>query len=183
MSCLRKKCEHGRQKYDCKECGGSGICKHNCRKYNCIECGGNGICVHNRRSSRCKDCGGSGICEHGRDKYNCKDCGGSQICVHNCRKYNCIECGGSGICVHGRRKSRCRECGDFIRKLITQFINNSKVADKKNNQLDIVNFIDRDFCKLLIEESNGKCCYCCVELDYIHYNNSIRFVLLFVMMM
>ena len=32
---------------------------------------------------------------------------------------------------------------------------------------DIVNFIDRDFCRLLIEECEGKCCYCKVDLQYI----------------
>lgn len=42
------KCEHGRQKSYCKECGGSGICEHGRLRY------------------RCKGCVGSGICEHGR---------------------------------------------------------------------------------------------------------------------
>ena len=52
-------CEHGRQKRQCKECGGSGLCEHGRVKYSC------------------KECGGSGICEHGRLKYSCKECGGS----------------------------------------------------------------------------------------------------------
>lgn len=155
MSCKKYYCEHGRQKHQCKECGGSQICVHNRRKSICIECGGNSICEHNRQKYRCKDCGGLGICVHQRVKTECKDCGGSQICVHN------------------RHKSSCRECGNVIKKTITRFIKRSKSSDKQNNRLDIVNFIDRDFCKLLIEESNGKCCYCCVELDYIHYNNNM----------
>ena len=71
-------------------------------------------------------------------------------------------------CVHGRRKDSCRECGNVIKKIIRRFIDSSKKHDKLTNRLDIVNFIDRDFCKLLIEESNGKCCYCQCELDYIH---------------
>eukprot|EP00606_Chrysophyceae_sp_TOSAG23-5_P000275 GSChrysophyteH2.ASY1.ANO1.788.1 assembled CDS len=33
-------CEHGRQKRQCKECGGSGICEHGRQKYRCKECGG-----------------------------------------------------------------------------------------------------------------------------------------------
>jgi len=173
MSCIIKKCEHNRQKSDCKDCGGSSICEHNRRKRTCKDCGGSGICEHNRIKYRCKDCGGSSICEHNRIKYRCKDCGGSSICEHNREKCRCKECNGSLICVHNREKCRCRECGDTIKKTITRFINNSKVADKKNNQLDIVNFIDKDFCKLLIEESNGKCCYCSVELDYIHFNNNM----------
>ncbi len=32
------KCEHNKQKYYCKECGGAGICKHNKNKYFCKEC-------------------------------------------------------------------------------------------------------------------------------------------------
>jgi hypothetical protein len=51
------KCEHGRQRSQCKDCGGPGICEHR------------------RQRSKCKDCTGSGICEHGRRKSQCKDCG------------------------------------------------------------------------------------------------------------
>ena len=70
-------CEHGRRKWQCKDCGGSGICEHGRLKSCCKDCGGSGICEHGRRKSCCKDCGGSGICEHGRRKSQCKDCGGS----------------------------------------------------------------------------------------------------------
>eukprot|EP00964_Phaeocystis_antarctica_P062302 scaffold37315_cov58-Phaeocystis_antarctica.AAC.2 len=48
---VRWKCEHGRQRTKCKDCGG-GIKK----------------CEHGRERSKCKDCGGSGICEHGRQR-------------------------------------------------------------------------------------------------------------------
>ena len=54
-----KKCEHGKRRSQCKECGGSGLCEHG------------------KRRSRCKECGGSGICEHGRRRYQCKYCHGS----------------------------------------------------------------------------------------------------------
>lgn len=148
-------------------------CVHNRQKSTCKDCGGSQICVHNRQKIHCKDCGGSGICEHNCRKSTCKNCGGSQICVHNRIKRTCKDCGGSSICEHNRVKLRCRECGDVIRKIITRFINISKTTDKKNNRLDIVNFIDRDFCKLLIEESNSKCCYCSIKLDYIHFNNNM----------
>ena len=70
-------CPHGRQRYDCKERGGSGICEHGRRRYDCKECGGNGICEHGRQRSTCKECGGSRICEHGRRRTDCKECGGS----------------------------------------------------------------------------------------------------------
>ena len=50
------KCEHGRQRSRCKDCGGASICEHN------------------RRRSQCKDCGGSQVCEHGRRRDICKQC-------------------------------------------------------------------------------------------------------------
>ena len=62
------RCEHGRVKHTCKECGGSGICKHGRQKSSCKECGGSGICEHGRQKSTCKECGWSDICEHGRQK-------------------------------------------------------------------------------------------------------------------
>lgn len=103
-------CEHGRNKYTCKECGGSAICKHNREKYQCKDCGGSSFCDHGRRKSICRDCGGSHICEHDRQRSRCKDCGGSGICEHNRRGGLCKDCGGSGICAHGRQKYYCKEC-------------------------------------------------------------------------
>ena len=105
------KCEHGRQKSQCKECGGSGICEHGRIKSTCKECGGASICEHGRRKSHCKECGGSAYCEHGREKSKCKECGGASICEHGRIKSQCKECGGSQICEHGREKSKCKECG------------------------------------------------------------------------
>ena len=111
--CVReiKKCEHGKQKRYCKECGGSSICEHGKQKTRCKECGGSSICEHGREKRQCKECGGSAFCEHGIRKSYCKDCGGSQICEHGKQKRYCKECGGSSICEHGREKTRCKECG------------------------------------------------------------------------
>ena len=55
---VRRRCEHGRQRYYCKKCGGGGICKHNRERSQCKECGGGGICQHNRQRSQCKTCRG-----------------------------------------------------------------------------------------------------------------------------
>ena len=111
--CVReiKKCEHGRHKGTCKECGGSQICEHGKHKSRCKECGGSGICEHGKRKSQCKECGGSQICEHGKRKSQCKDCEGSVFCEHGKCKSRCKECGGSQICEHGKIKSDCKECG------------------------------------------------------------------------
>ena len=108
---VNKKCEHGRQRSLCKECGGSGLCEHGRKRSECKDCGGSGICDHGRQRSRCKDCGGSGLCEHGRERSRCKDCGGSGLCEHGRQRSRCKDCGGSGICEHGRQRSRCKDCG------------------------------------------------------------------------
>jgi hypothetical protein len=70
------KCEHGRQKGRCMQCGGTCICEHGRDKRYCKQCGGPGICEHGRDKRYCKQCGGPGICEHGRDKRYCKECKG-----------------------------------------------------------------------------------------------------------
>jgi hypothetical protein len=82
-------CEHGRQKSQCKDCGGAGYCEHGRRKDKCKDCG-TGHCQHGRQKSQCKDCG-TGRCLHGRRKDRCKDCG-------------------TGRCLHGRRKDHCKDC-------------------------------------------------------------------------
>ena len=105
------KCEHGRRKNRCKECGGSQICEHNRDKYKCKECGGSEICEHNKRRIDCKDCGGSQICEHNKRRSSCKDCGGSQICEHKKLRCQCKDCGGSRICEHNKVRSCCGDCG------------------------------------------------------------------------
>ena len=105
------RCEHGRVRSTCKECGGSQICEHGRRRSQCKECGGGSICEHGRVRRQCKECGGASICEHGRQRSQCKDCGGSQICEHGRVRSVCKECGGSQICEHGRQRSQCKECG------------------------------------------------------------------------
>ena len=70
----KNKCEHGRRKNQCKDCGGSSICEHRKEKYYCIDCGGYGICKHRKQKSLCIECGGGTICEHRRIKCRCKEC-------------------------------------------------------------------------------------------------------------
>ena len=50
------KCEHGKRKDKCVECGGAGICEHKRRKAQCVECGGTEICEHKRQRDHCKQC-------------------------------------------------------------------------------------------------------------------------------
>ena len=104
-------CEHGTQQYYCKKCGGKGICEHNRIKQNCVDCHGQNICEHNKRRSRCILCKGSSICEHGKLRSRCIICDGSEMCEHQRRRETCVECDGTQTCPHQLRKSRCAECG------------------------------------------------------------------------
>ncbi|KAI9011812.1 hypothetical protein DFJ74DRAFT_684720 [Hyaloraphidium curvatum] len=48
------------------------ICEHGRRRYLCIECGGSGICEHGKHMYFCKKCGGQKvICEHGHWRSLC----------------------------------------------------------------------------------------------------------------
>ena len=65
-------CEHGvKYRSKCKVCS---KCEHGRTRYACKECGGSQICEHGRERCRCKECGGSQICEHGRIRSKCKEC-------------------------------------------------------------------------------------------------------------
>ena len=104
------KCEHNKDKYYCRDCGGKGICIHNNRKRECKQCGGSSICTHGNYKKTCKECGGSQICIHNKIKYSCKECGGNGICIHNKDKNRCKECGGKRLCIHNKDKELCKEC-------------------------------------------------------------------------
>ena len=86
------KCEHGRQRSRCEDCGGGGICEHERQRPQCKDCDRSQICEHNKIRSECKDCGGSHICEHNKKRSRCQDCGGSQICEHNKERSACPTC-------------------------------------------------------------------------------------------
>jgi hypothetical protein len=130
-----KKCEHGRIKYYCKECGGDGYCKHGKQKARCKECGGSAFCKHNKKKEYCKECGGKGLCKADnctKHKYKTKYQGYCQgcfielfpendlvkeiikkrnpLCEHGIKRVRCKECGGSAFCEHGKWKSGCIKC-------------------------------------------------------------------------
>ena len=104
------KWKHGRQRSQCKDCGGSQICEHNRIKSTCKDCGGSQICKHNKSKSRCKGCGRSQICVYNKRRSGCKDCGGSQIYEHNKIRSTCKDCGGGQICEHNKKRSECPTC-------------------------------------------------------------------------
>ena len=83
--CLRKRqiparCQQGRQKSRCKECGGSSICNHGKLKQLCAQCDGSSLCSHLKRKWICRECKGSSPCIHGRRKTKGKICTRPNLC-------------------------------------------------------------------------------------------------------
>ena len=150
----KNKCEHGRRRSICKDCGGSEICEHN------------------RIRSQCKDCGGVSICEHGRKRCQCKECNGSQICEHNRIRSICKDCGGNQICEHNLIRSRCKQCSDPIKVTINNWITASRASDKKYDRYDANNFIDKCFLQGLVEDYPN-CYYCTIPLQHIEFQDDL----------
>ncbi len=122
------KCQHGRPKYRCKDCG-TGYCDHGRQKAQCKECG-IGYCEHDRPKSRCRDCG-KGYCQHGRLKNQCRDCERG-YCEHKRIKYKCRDCE-RGYCKHNRLQNTCNLC---IRdKLIMEIKRADADINWKNKEL------------------------------------------------
>jgi len=141
-SCI---CTHGKLKSICKECGGSNICSHKRVKNNCVECHGASICDHNKRRSRCVECKGGSICPHEKLKSRCSECNGVELCDHKKRREFCIECIGSQICPHQLRKSRCSECGG------------TEICIHGNNKYNCIDCHGKNVCE------HNKLQYQCVE--------------------
>jgi len=93
---------------------------------------------------------------------------------------NCIKCRylrkkstNKCKCIHQRQKLQCKECNDPIDLTIKTMVNCSRVSDKKNNRFEELNFVDYSFVKNLIDNSDNKCYYCCSDLQYKYFNNSL----------
>ena len=112
-------------------------------------------------------------CIHDKIKYRCKDCNGKGFCIHDKPKYTCKDCNGKGICGHNRQKYDCKICGDSLEITIRNMLHSSKQKDKKYNRLDELNFINYDYVKNLILESNNKCCYCRCNIQYIKFEHNL----------
>ena len=134
------KCEHRRQRSQCKDCGGSQICEHNRIRSECKDCGGSQICEHNRQRSICKDCGRGHICEHDKRRSRCKDCAGGEICEHNKRRSTCKVCGRGEICEHNKQRSRCKDC-DPLGQLADVVRSHVYIALKKEKEMSTTEYL------------------------------------------
>ena len=100
----------------------------------------------------------------------CSKCHPELLCKHEIIKKTCSKCHPELLCNHELLERKCKKCSDEpIKIVIERFLTNSKQSDKKRNHFDIANFIDPHFCKLLIDESEDKCCYCDCDLQYIDF--------------
>lgn len=149
---IRKKCEHNKYSYFCKECGGKGICEHNTIRSICKDCGGSQICKHKKIKQQCKECNGKSICDHGKRRSRCIECKGGSVCSHNKLKSRCIECDGNEICSHKIRKSVCIECKGSeicihnLRKSRCIECNGSEICEHKQNKYCCVNCNSINIC-------------------------------------
>lgn len=144
----KMKCEHGKRRCRCKECKGVSICEHNRERIDCRDCKGTNFCLHDKRKTQCRECDGSSFCKE-----------------HGCRKNMCKECKGVNICEHNKQKNECKKCTDPKKIIINNWIGHSRSSDKKYNRYDANNFIDKCFCKGLLEDYNF-CYYCGIEFQY-----------------
>ena len=110
MGMIRKKCPHGKLKFNCAICNPKAFCEHGKKRYQCKKCKGAGFCEHGKLRSQCKQCKGSAICEHGKLRYYCKECEGGGFCEHGKERSKCKQCEGSAICEHGKLRYYCKQC-------------------------------------------------------------------------
>jgi len=149
---IRKKCEHGKYSFQCKDCKGSCLCIHGKRKIYCIDCDGSGFCVHKKVKLNCVDCHGGNICDHNKRRSRCITCKGGSICEHQKLRSRCIVCNGSEMCSHQRRRGICVECNGSqtcphqLRKSRCMKCNGSEVCIHGNNKYICVTCGGKNIC-------------------------------------
>ena len=164
---LKPKCSNCHRYYT-PEVKSSGLIYKTCSK--CRSLPSKSKCQHEILKRTCSKCHPELLCQHKLQERTCSKCHPELLCQHKILEINCSKCHPELLCQHKILERKCKKCSDEPLKIvIKRFISGSRTADKKRNHLDIVNFIDPHFCKLLIDESNDKCCYCDCDLQYIDY--------------
>lgn len=112
----KTKCEHQKEKRNCRLCSPQSFCEHNKFTYYCIECTPTTFCIHKRRKAICKECvtenniKGGQICEHNDIRTQCGLCKGGSTCIHKARKHSCEICSPENFCLHKKYQPRCSLC-------------------------------------------------------------------------
>ena len=147
-------------------------CIHDKQKYRCKECGGSSICIHNKQKTQCKECRGSSICIHDKYKSICKECGGSSICIHDKLKSRCKECGGSSICIHNRQKSFCKECSlqlyliNLQRRSLSRIFENTNIQ-KTNHTIKYLGCTSKYFLNFIKSKMTPEMNFNNIHIDHI----------------
>ena len=94
-------------------------------------------------------------------------------CQHQRRRNRCVECDGANMCTHELERHQCKKCSDPVHLTILRMIKDSKSSDKAKNRYDQTNFIDYCFVSNLIDDSEGKCCYCSQDIQFIHFQDNL----------
>ena len=128
------------------------------RRKTCVKC------QENRKNNKC---------QHQRRRNRCVECGGASICEHQRRRNECVECDGASICSHQLQRHQCKKCSDPVHLTILTMIKASKATDKAKNRYDQTNFVDYCFVSNLIDDSEGKCCYCSQDIQFIHFQDNL----------
>ena len=81
--------------------------------------------------------------------------------------------GGANMCTHELERHQCKKCSDPAHLTILRMIKASKATDKAKNRYDQTNFIDYCFVSNLIDDSEGKCCYCSQDIQFIHFQDNL----------
>jgi hypothetical protein len=112
----RKKCDHNKEKRNCRVCTPTSFCIHDKRKDTCVVCTPSLLCIHDKRKSSCVVCTPSLLCIHDKRKSDCKKCSNSTtiFCIHNKRKRDCRVCTPTSFCIHDKRKDTCVVCTPAI---------------------------------------------------------------------
>lgn len=149
----RNKCEHGKRRTLCKECGGGSYCEHDKIRTDCIDCKGGSICEHEKRKRDCLECNGSQRCEHGKRKARCKECDGGSYCQHKREKYRCNQCQGVSICCHNIRRDACKEChpNSYLTNIVRNRIRQALKKDKSQHSIEYLG-LDIESYKYHIEQ-------------------------------
>jgi len=107
-----------------------------------------------------------------KGNYN-KTCDKCRKYAKNCYTENIEELKESRKCEHNIYKFCCKICSGPIKVTIMNWIGHSRQTDKKHNRYDPVKFIDTDFLKGLVEDSDKKCVYCKCDMQFLERNKTL----------
>ena len=166
---IKNKCPHGKHRFRCVNCDGSGICIHKKRKSYCVECGGNNICIHKKLKHQCKICGDKlkitikNMIHHSREKDK--------------KINNMVQCSKQSDKKHNRFNKSEFIDKPFLENLIKEsnlicyypFCKKKLNLDKANSALASIERLDNT-----IGHIKSNCVICCLECNSKRVSNKFN---------